>query len=121
MATKKELVLGALLAAAFASSTPFWWKYLEAYLFPPKPGLQLIKITDATYATPDGAHKCNAADRVKTLCEDKRACSLLPNNAYCGDPFRGTPKVLTVRYSCSGETREALIIAESTKGELSCE
>ena len=53
---------------------------------------------------------CNAANStsiVETLCLNNNACSIFPNTTTFGDPCYGTPKVLTVQFTCSSGTGTA--------------
>ena len=80
------------------------------FLSCPAPGAVITNIQFAAYGTVTGrcgsfqAGACNAAGAasyVRTTCLNQASCTLNADTPHLGDPCVGTPKILSVQYSCS--------------------
>ncbi|BBK44772.1 hypothetical protein STVA_47920 [Allostella vacuolata] len=77
-----------------------------------------IRVLDARYGSRSRA--CNAAPAVAQQCNGRDRCGVRVDNALCGDPAFGEPKVLDVTYSCGRGDRRQAGGREGQRAELRC-
>lgn len=75
-----------------------------------------VDIIDAYYGT--DRRSCDARGALRQ-CDGRGQCEVYASNRLCGDPDRGTPKTLVVRYSC-GSGVETIYLREDEGTVLSC-
>ncbi|MEM1089384.1 MAG: hypothetical protein AAF736_02210 [Pseudomonadota bacterium] len=75
-----------------------------------------LTIVDAVYGS--DRRSCDAR-RALRQCEGRGQCEIFASNRLCGDPDRGTPKTLLVRYTC-GFGVETIYLREDEATLLSC-
>lgn len=80
---------------------------------------ETIQIRKAEYRG-DVSHACNATVEVKKQCDGLTSCDVKATNSLCGDPLFGTPKTLTVAYSC-GKNGMSASAPEDQSVAISCQ
>ena len=80
---------------------------------------EVIKIRKAEYRG-DVSHSCDATSELEKQCNELSSCNVKATNSLCGDPLFGTPKNLTVSYSC-GKKGLSTSALEDQSVSLSCQ
>ncbi|UTW44330.1 hypothetical protein KFE80_07935 [bacterium SCSIO 12696] len=93
---------------------------LECNCLIPSQESKEISIDRAVFQIPDATVYCNATSSIKSLCEGKLSCSIVSDLTHCGDPRRGTRKILKVTYSCGSRGMPILAVHEGLTETIDC-